>query len=189
MSKHNHRSVMKAKLSLLDDFAITDKSSLLSKNLAHLLNELHVIQKKIFIGAFAPIGHEPLWYLELSDDYQKLTSYPAYDSDANKMTFKMARMGDLIVKKDFGPKILGPKDDASEIIPGVILIPGLAFSEKGERLGKGKGFYDRYLDNYRGIKIGLCFSLQLEETFPTEKHDVSIDYIVTEEKIINCKLA
>lgn len=189
MNKHELRRLMKAKLSLLDVSAKTNKSSKLSKNLETLLSDLHVIQKKICIGAFAPIAHEPLWYLELSEDYQKLTSYPAYDTDAKVMTFKMARMSDLIVKKDFGYDILGPSLDAPESRPEVILIPGLAFSEKGERLGRGKGFYDKYLHKYRGVKIGICFEVQLENHIPTEEHDIHLDYLVTEERIINCKLA
>ena len=189
MSKHDLRRLMKAKLSLLDVSVKTNKSSSISKNLESLLSELHVIQKKICIGTFAPIAHEPLWYLELSEEYQKLTSYPAYDTETKVMTFKMARMSDLKVKKDFGYDILGPSEDAAESKPDVILIPGLAFSKKGERLGRGKGFYDKYLSEYRGVKIGICFEVQLIDQIPTEIHDVHLDFIVTEERIIKCKLA
>lgn len=186
MKKNELRLLMKAKLSLIEESAFEKKSAMLSKNLATLLGELHVIQKKICIGAFAPIAHEPHWYLNLSEDYQKLTSYPAYDENKKVMTFKMARMSDLNVRTDFGFKILGPADDAPEAHPEVILIPGLGFTESGVRLGRGKGFYDKYLSHYRGVKIGICFSLQLEEMLPSEEHDVNLDYIVTEEKIINC---
>ena len=95
----------------------------------------------------------------------------------------------LVIKKDFGFKILGPSLKSIEVTPEVILVPGLAFSEKGERLGRGKGFYDKYLSQYRGIKIGICFSEQLIENLPSEKHDETLDYIVTDERIINCSNA
>ncbi|MGZ3807117.1 MAG: 5-formyltetrahydrofolate cyclo-ligase, partial [Bacteriovorax sp.] len=163
-----------------------DKSSLLSKNLLNLLNDLNVIQKKISIGAFASIANEPLWDLELPAEYLKLTAYPAFNAGDENMTFKLSQRNELIVKKDFGLEIRGPKENAPDVSPGVILVPGLAFTKKGERLGRGKGFYDKYLSSYRGIKIGLCFSAQLSDLLPTEEHDVKLDYIVTEEEIINC---
>jgi 5-formyltetrahydrofolate cyclo-ligase len=188
-SKQDHRSEMKAKLSTLDENALTSKSTLLSKNLGRLLSDLGIIQKKLCLGAFAPIAREPLWSLELLEDYQKLTAYPAYGKETGGMTFKMARMSDLTVSKDFGYEILGPTSEALEVAPEVILIPGLVFTEIGERLGRGKGFYDQYLNINRGIKIGICFSLQFVDELPLESHDVRMDYIVTEEKIIKCKSA
>jgi len=189
MTKEILRKLMKAKLSLIDEKSFTEKSSLISKNLALLTSSLNVIQDKICIGAFAPIAKEPLWYVGLSIEIESLIAYPANAADAEMMTFKMARMDDLVITKDFGFEILGPPLESPIIVPGVILIPGLAFTERGERLGRGKGFYDKYLSHYHGIKIGVCFSEQLEDRLPTEKHDVTLDYIVTDKKIINCKRA
>ena len=187
MTKEILRKQAKAKLSLIDEKSFTERSSLIAKNLSQLLRQLNVIQNKITIGAFAPIAKEPLWYLGHGEEITGLTAFPAKCTHKEMMTFKMARMGDLVIKKDFEFEILGPPLESLEIIPGVILIPGLVFTEKGERLGRGKGFYDKYLSHYHGIKIGICFSEQLEDTLPTEKHDVALDYIVSEEKIINCK--
>jgi 5-formyltetrahydrofolate cyclo-ligase len=178
---------MKAKLSLIDEKSFTEMSSLVSKNLALLASSLNVIQDNISIGAFAPIAKEPLWHLDLSEEIERLTAYPANGVNIDKMTFRLARMSDLVIRKDFGFEILGPPLESPEVIPGLILIPGLVFTERGERLGRGKGFYDRYLSHYLGIKIGICFSEQLEATLPSEKHDVTLDYIVTDRKIINCK--
>ncbi|MDD4973698.1 MAG: 5-formyltetrahydrofolate cyclo-ligase [Bacteriovorax sp.] len=189
MTKEVLRKLMKAKLSLIDENSFTEKSTLISKNLAFLNSSLKVIQDKISIGVFAPIAKEPLWYLGFSEEIEKLTAYPAKGTDNNVMTYRMARMSDLVIKKDFGFEILGPPLESPEVIPGVILIPGLVFTERGERLGRGKGFYDKYLSQYHGIKIGICFSEQLEDSVPTEKHDVTLDYIITDEKIINCKRA
>ena len=188
MTKEVLRKLMKAKLSLIDEKSFTEKSSLVSKNLSLLTSSLSIIQDEIRIGVFAPIAKEPLWYLGQAAEIEKLTAYPANGAD-NMMTYRMARMSDLVIRKDFGFEILGPSLEAPEVIPGVILIPGLVFTERGERLGRGKGFYDKYLSHYHGIKIGICFSEQLEDELPTEKHDVTLDYIVTDNKIINCKRA
>lgn len=64
----------------------------------------------------------------------------------------------------------------------LILVPGLAFSWEGERLGRGGGFYDRLLarDNIRAFKLGICFDMQLQRELPLETHDVIVDAIATE---------
>ena len=67
----------------------------------------------------------------------------------------------------------------------LVVVPGLCFDKKGGRLGSGKGFYDRALKGYRGVKVGLCFSFQvLDEELPFESHDISMDYIVTEKDLL-----
>lgn len=178
---------MKAKLSLMTEAELKDKSSLLSKNLEQLFCELHVIQKKMILGAFAPMPFEALWFSELSVDCQKLTAYPFIDSKMKVMSFKKAMLNELVVRRDFGVEILGPKEEALECLPEIVIVPGLVFSIQGERLGRGRGFYDHYLAQFGGIKIGIGFSTQIEKDLPTEEHDVKLDYLVTEEKIIKCK--
>ncbi len=62
-----------------------------------------------------------------------------------------------------------------------VLVPGLAFDRKGGRLGRGKGFYDRALQNFKGTKVGVAFSQQLsKEELPMESHDIRMDVIITE---------
>jgi 5-formyltetrahydrofolate cyclo-ligase len=65
---------------------------------------------------------------------------------------------------------------------GIILVPGLAFTRKGDRLGRGGGFYDRYLAQLPSttFKLGVCFAMQLVPTLPTEPHDQCMDAVVTE---------
>ncbi|WP_347356528.1 5-formyltetrahydrofolate cyclo-ligase [Bdellovibrio sp.] len=69
-----------------------------------------------------------------------------------------------------------------------LLIPGLVFNKNGNRLGKGKGFYDKTLQTYQGIKVGICFDFQIAaDPLPTEPHDVVMDYLVTESGWVDCK--
>lgn len=64
-----------------------------------------------------------------------------------------------------------------------VLVPGLVFDHYGWRIGYGKGFYDRALADYSGLKIGVCFSLQITpEMLPTESGDVRMDWIVSEKE-------
>ncbi len=72
----------------------------------------------------------------------------------------------------------------------LVLVPGLAFTKKGKRLGRGKGYYDRFIKKLFLLKetyptciitvIGLCFAFQVIGAIPTEKHDKDMDYILTE---------
>ncbi|WP_413582159.1 5-formyltetrahydrofolate cyclo-ligase [Bdellovibrio sp. HCB288] len=69
-----------------------------------------------------------------------------------------------------------------------LLIPGLVFNKNGNRLGKGKGFYDKTLAHFKGVKVGVCFDFQIsEQTLPMEAHDEKMDYILTESGLIVCQ--
>lgn len=62
----------------------------------------------------------------------------------------------------------------------VAIIPGMAFDSRGHRLGRGKGYYDRFLSQLtsKTIKIGLCFPWQLVDVVPTDKNDISMDCVI-----------
>ena len=75
--------------------------------------------------------------------------------------------------------------DGSSI--GLFILPGVAFDKKGYRLGRGRGFYDRFFreNNLLGKKrVGVCFDFQLVESIPHERHDVRVDIIVTELQVV-----
>ena len=64
----------------------------------------------------------------------------------------------------------------------VAIIPGMAFDAEGHRLGRGKGYYDRFLAKLspRTYKIGLCFSWQLVDYMPTNEHDIPMDEVIVQ---------
>ena len=66
-----------------------------------------------------------------------------------------------------------------------VLVPGLAYSPAGQRLGYGGGFYDRWLAQQpAACRIGLCFEHQLLTNLPHEPHDEVVDYVITENRIL-----
>ena len=69
----------------------------------------------------------------------------------------------------------------------VILCPGLAFGTDGSRLGRGHGYYDRALDAFSGIKIGITLEQQIAATVPHSSHDTTMDYLVSESGILATK--
>ena len=68
----------------------------------------------------------------------------------------------------------------------LLLVPGLAFTESGGRLGMGSGFYDRLLAGTAAPVVALAFELQIADEVPTATHDRPVDAIVTELRLIRC---
>jgi len=66
----------------------------------------------------------------------------------------------------------------------LVIIPGVAFDSQGGRLGYGKGYYDRFLEQTAAFRLALAFDFQVLEKVPTEKHDVPMNGILTESGII-----
>ena len=94
-----------------------------------------------------------------------------------------------LVKGKFG--ILEPGSEAVRRVDprklDALLVPGLAFDEMGNRLGRGHGFFDRILQKTTGAKLALAYDFQLVEEVPAEEHDVRMDFIITETRVINVK--
>ncbi len=67
----------------------------------------------------------------------------------------------------------------------LIIVPGLSFDLNGNRLGYGKGYYDRFLKKYAFISVGLCYNSLIADQVPAEKHDMRVDYLITENGIYN----
>lgn len=61
----------------------------------------------------------------------------------------------------------------------LVIVPGVAFDRKGNRLGRGKGFYDRLLNSTKAAKIGVAYDFQIVDEMPTEPHDVSMDMVIS----------
>ena len=66
----------------------------------------------------------------------------------------------------------------------LVIIPGVAFDRQGGRLGYGKGYYDRFLEQTAAFRLALAFNFQVLEKVPTEKHDVPMNGVLTESGII-----
>ncbi len=88
--------------------------------------------------------------------------------------------------------ILTPKKEFIRFVDpntiDLILVPGVAFSRNGYRVGYGGGYYDRFFSklNKEVKKIGLAFDLQIVDKVPTDPFDIPIDLIITEKEIIDC---
>lgn len=66
----------------------------------------------------------------------------------------------------------------------LVILPGLGFDKEGNRVGYGKGYYDRLLKTLKAKKIGLAFEQQLVNNLPSHNHDIRMDVVVTEKRIL-----
>lgn len=82
--------------------------------------------------------------------------------------------------------IMQPKSSKKADIKkiNVIFIPGIAFDKKGVRLGWGTGTYDQLLKGSKALKIALAYDFQIVESLPQEEHDVKVDMIVTDKRVV-----
>ena len=83
-----------------------------------------------------------------------------------------------------------PPETAPEVLPGVLLVPMLAFDRAGYRLGYGGGFYDRTLEKLRARKsvvaIGVAYGAQMVDEVPRGPYDAPLDYVMTETETFTC---
>lgn len=118
---------------------------------------------------------------------------PRCDIEDNSMSWYEYDPDTVLEKNAFG--ISEPSNDADEVNTEeftdhtvVAIVPALVFDEQGNRIGYGGGYYDRFLSGFDGTSIGICFSCQLldiefeQETI--NAHDVAVDYIITDDRII-----
>ena len=129
-------------------------------------------------GAYQALSNEP--QLEWSEVSTKIKwCYPEVQGKELQFhdqpaAFQKSKWG---VQEPVGGEIIPTNE-----LQGVI-VPGLGFTKKGFRLGRGQGYYDRTLSTFKRKKIAVCFELSLIEEMPSEPHDVLFNHIITESSI------
>ena len=154
-----------------------EKSNIICDKLSHLIKDFSSI------GIYAAMPNEvnlDKLILTLLNDGIKV-ALPKIE-DTNLLFYYVNSLDELIVDNKY--EIREPKNDnlADKNDLDVIIIPGVAFDYNLNRMGHGKGYYDRYLSSYNGLKIGVCFDEQLYKEIPSKEHDIKMDMIITNEK-------
>ena len=181
-AKKNLRSLVKDKLRGLSAEEKKQLDYLISKRFNQFLDSRIQLStnQSLTVGIFYPLSDEVYW-----PDYPITTTQLAFpEVDGRKMVFRQCGLEELVELEMFGRKMRVPGQGKSIVNPDIIIVPGLAFDESGNRLGRGGGFYDAYLRNFSGRKVGICKQLQLVDELPVEDHDVKVDFVVTDQRII-----
>ncbi len=93
-----------------------------------------------------------------------------------------------LVRHPFG--MLEPSADLPQVSPvevQLVLTPGLAYDRRGWRLGYGGGYFDRFLQDFEGVSLGVVYAALFLPSLPHGKFDVPLDWVVTEEGVFACR--
>ncbi len=107
---------------------------------------------------------------------------PLSQSGENNLVFHQVKNLNELEVGCFGincPSVAAPEIPLSEI--DLLVVPALAFDRAGNRLGRGGGFFDRVLEKFTGVSVGLAFDFQMLEKIPTEDFDQKVNLVLTGE--------
>ena len=121
-----------------------------------------------------------------------MVSVPARNNMKMKMFPEACAITDPA--RDLRPGTMGiPEPDRNTWEPvreseiDLVIVPGLAFTVQGHRIGYGSGFYDRFLGSYSGTDYALCFEEQIVDSLPYDPaHDTVVSRIITDQREIVC---
>ena len=158
-------------------------------NLIFKLIKKNFNNKTISIAGYYPSNYEVniLKFLESASKKNFRIALPVVKS-STLMSFKSWIIKEPLYVSKFG--ILEPKRSNKEIIPDLVMVPLVAFDDRLNRIGYGKGYYDRSLQKIKKIKnktisLGIAHSFQKCKSIPVNKYDFKLDYIFTERGIIS----
>ena len=121
--------------------------------------------------------------------YNRIIVLPAFDTKNHEM--HLLKVEDIDKDLILGPRdVLEPDQTRCKSVPvesvDIAVIPGIAFDEKGGRVGTGEGYYDRFIPSLSATtrKVALAYEDQVLSQVPMESHDKHVDIIITEERII-----
>ena len=137
---------------------------------------------KLVLGLYWPMKGEPdLLKLVMSQKWS--VGIPKIKGE--RIDFVKYEVGSQL-EMNMSGKLKQPSNNI-KVIPDIVILPGLAFSLSGHRLGFGLGCYDKYFAKIEKniTKIGVCFYENLYEYLPHEPHDTKMDYIITDKSIIS----
>ena len=114
-------------------------------------------------------------------------AFPRCDKETNTMQFYFLPEGQKLLPGAYG--IPEPPEDAPLCIPderALCIVPALSYDLSGNRIGYGKGYYDRYLATFPGVTVGTTYASILLKNVPTEAHDLPVDWLFTERGFYRC---
>ena len=183
IKKDKIRKEILAKRNILSDKDINEKSDLIIKNLASYIENIQNIM--IFMDMKTEVKITKLLGLYPKKNFfiSKITN-----SKNREMKINKYNKNELILHK-FGYYESSSNDFYDEEILDVVIVPALAFDSKKNRIGFGGGYYDTFLEkvrqkNNKALFIGVCYDFQIIDSVPTEKHDVTLDFVISESKIL-----
>jgi len=177
-----------------DFFDLIGRSATLREHFESFIQEIATLLAGRCLVSFIPFSTEPQVQVEReSQDEPYQVAYVRVDDwKSRAISARLARR-DLPgqwedIEIPGGKRIFQPMDAQPRCAPeqvGVILVPGLAFGRNGSRLGRGAGFYDRFLNAHpHALRVGIAFSDQMLDALPEDPHDQRMDILLTDAGVI-----
>lgn len=181
ITKKNLRQKLLAKRLGLTPREVADKSIAIFKKIVESSLLAHAKKVSCYIPINNEVDTKPIinFLVEAGADI-----YLPKFSDGEYKLVRFASWDDL----GKGPyQIPEPEDNDVINAPQIDLafLPGVAFDKKGMRLGYGKGVFDKLFANSKAVRVGLAYEFQIADVIPKESHDLKMDFILTEERILD----
>lgn len=161
-----------------------------SAQMCALLVEHEGFQRAQVVLAYSALRFEidPRAAIERAWALDKTVTLPRTLPETRELIPHVYRPGDTLAEAGF--VIQEPLPDAPTLDPAqvdLVLLPGLGYDMRGQRLGFGQGYYDRLLPRLpRAVRIGLAYELSLLAEVPNAAHDQPVDFVITERRVIQC---
>jgi len=172
----------------LRDSIPKDEKCFIDKKIIRKITQLWSYREEELLLTYVSIGSEvdtkELIQYALNDG--KKVAAPRCVENTRDMDFYLIKSLDDLELGSFG--VMEPIKERCEKLEdfskGVCIVPALAFDKRGYRLGYGKGYYDKFLGNFGGRIIGVCYSFCMCDELPHGRFDKQVSSIVTEKRII-----
>lgn len=181
MNKNELREQVRAKRRLMTAEAVTEKSEKIQARLFAFDKYLNAKTVMLFMSAFKEPSTDNIIRDSLSRG--KKLVIPVSDTETETIIPSYINGFEDLQKGAYGilePKKIQPAD-ISDI--DFFLVPGIVFDKNGNRIGFGKGYYDKILTQSNAEKCALCYEFQLLDKIPSDLHDIKMNTIITEENI------
>ena len=166
----------------------TEQYKTLSEQIVFSLYEQREWEEAETIGITLSMEHEVNTYIIIEKAWQegKKVVVPKCNRKTRTMTFRQIVNFDQLETVYMNLRepipVLTKEVEANEI--DLLIVPGVAYTRRGERIGYGGGYYDRYLVRYKGKTLSLAFDFQIVNDIPTEPFDQNVQKIITEKETI-----
>jgi len=180
--RHRLRKVMRKCRTILP----SEQALVLSRSIQTGAIALRCYRSAVAVLLYAAVDNEVATSLILQHALAsgRRVFYPVADVATDSLHFRAVGSAADLRPGRFGipEPLTGPPIDPGELRGAVVFVPGLAFGARGERLGMGGGYYDRFLTSAgpEVTAVGLGYSFQLVERLPQDPWDRRLDYVVTE---------
>ena len=186
-TKDEIRNNIAKKLAILSDKEIEEKTIKIEQRLFEFANFLEANIVLLYINSKCEVNSIKI--IRRCINYKKIVILPGFDTIKHVM--KLMKIDNPDTDLTPGPRgILEPNPNLCNVVPieciDIAIIPGIAFDEKGGRIGSGDGYYDRLIPNLpiTTRKVALTFEEQIIPQIQMEAHDKYVDIIITEDRII-----